>query len=1765
MNLWKKILMFCLAFTMMMSSMNTLSVIAESEIVNLAARKTITASSSYNGSYNPTKAIDGDATTNSSRWISHYKGSSYTSGNREEWIMLDLKYVSEVSSVNIVWENACASSYTIQGSLDGIEFFNIKDASGVVGLQTVSFDPVQTRYLRLALHTPKMVQYGYCIFEIEVMGKVVEEGYISPVYNVALNKGVYTNPNDNKKGFLTDGNNALKYETDNNLLKNQYLDLTFGADMKTDAEGYNYNDNHYIIVDLGKTYLMDSFVIYDFERQLGERDYVYTLSVSNDEIDDLANQASANWYEVGSKPRGTTIYKMDYDLSRKQLVRYIKFDRLACPGVLSFSISEAEAYGMEIDDIQAVKDYVINEINTYENDVTLNDEEASAKAQVVSEVIDEINNAATVEEAVNTLNAGLDEVDEVIVVAQARKAAKEDIQSYKNLDNIYTDDDRTAQLAALNQAILDIDACTSIEAVEAIVKEYKALVDSFNVMIVYEIIPSPHRIEYSNQYYPYSNDINVVCAEGSLDQVTVNYIKEIYGTNVSFATTKAEDKLNLYLTSDDKDDEVETWIRNTYGDKVNAETLAKNEAHVIFADVHGISIIGNDDEGLFRGLTTLKFIKEQMEANDNRYRGFIINDYADMAFRGLIEGYYGFPWSWSEKADLLQFGSDYKMNKIVYAPKNDPYHTTKWKDLYPSVEADSENNIDNVTIAAQTARKYKADLVWTAHCFGYTDGAIAGENGIRYNAGDENIEGSDINLLKAKFQQLYDAGVRTFGLLLDDCDYGPRTLNDPWPNIYNPNEALTDEVLAETTAIVNIMAQWCKDKGDCYDLIFCPASYNLGWMKNGYARFYKQAYQYQEVSYYDVHFEDNVQIITTGTSTFSNTNQSIADRFKTEGVSSATGYADGEERRDPLMWTNYPTVDAGNTLDFGPQYNLETNLDPEDFYGLMSNPFQWAQMNKTVIPSICQYTWNLKDFDAEEVYENQMKYVMDNEELADAMLIFTNHNDLRDFSKGEGSVALRTAINNFKASITEENAEKVLVEINKVVDAMEVLKTEEKYENTAMYDQLLPYTSALQDLATSIQNYMLMFEEGSNVIALGLESDALYARHSTYKVPDVGGGTKIAATATKTLLPFAQWLNENQRTIMVTADSEAEDEIILREALHTYLDNQLSALGTKEYYYDAWEVVIKALQAKKVAIDDMNREELPTVETLTAEVETLLASLEGKQPLKSADKLVTSFDLTVTSLENPTSYPASNIIDNNLNTSCSILLRAEEKPQVVIDLGTVQTLGEIWVRTYVGNARYHIYDMYTSVDGDNYTLLENRDLTGYADVNVGTWFNANGIQARYILLDAKDVIIGAQSHGFFHVSEMDVYLGDPINYEALEAAITSAEGLNKENYVDFSAVEEALKEAKAYLTATTVAIQDDIDAATTKLNAAMQALSLKPADYADVNKAIEEANAIKDLVVDFSGVQAAIDAVVAGKTIDEQVVVDSYAQAIRDAMKEVTYIIRKVQNVKAEVVDYKTIQLSWDAFENAQSYVVERMNTQTNKWIKVTSVSTPTATITGVKTGKEYTYRVSANYLKDETLLTSEASESVKAKTSLTGTLNVELENVGTTKFKLTWNEIAGATRYIVYRKSATTEYKKIVTLNASAREYVSSSMLANTYSYVVKAARYDGTERIFGPTSNEAVGIATNEAIELNVEDSTAQSVTLTWNAVEGMSYYEVYRVIGDSENYRRMKVTKESNYSDTSLKAQTTYKYKVRAYRTYNDQKVYTPCSNVVEYTLQ
>ena len=127
----------------------------------------------------------------------------------------------------------------------------------------------------------------------------------------------------------------------------------------------------------------------------------------------------------------------------------------------------------------------------------------------------------------------------------------------------------------------------------------------------------------------------------------------------------------------------------------------------------------------------------------------------------------------------------------------------------------------------------------------------------------------------------------------------------------------------------------------------------------------------------------------------------------------------------------------------------------------------------------------------------------------------------------------------------------------------------------------------------------------------------------------------------------------------------------------------------------------------------------------------------------------------------------------------------------------------------------------------------------------------------------------------------------PADYSKVDEAIAKANALKKDEYKDFSAVEAAVN---AVARDKNITEQTEVDAMAKAIEDAITALQYKDADYTKVDAAIAKANALnKDNYKDFTGVEAAVNAVTRGKNITEQTEVDAMAKAIEDAIATLQY------------------------------------------------------------------------------------------------------------------------------------------------------------------------------------------------------------------------------------------------------------------------------------
>ena len=294
---------------------------------------------------------------------------------------------------------------------------------------------------------------------------------------------------------------------------------------------------------------------------------------------------------------------------------------------------------------------------------------------------------------------------------------------------------------------------------------------------------------------------------------------------------------------------------------------------------------------------------------------------------GVIEGFFGEPWSWDARRDYADFLSAQDFAYYIYAPKQDPILRVEWR-----------SDWDDATWEALLALR-----------------ALYRERGVAFGVGlspwrlHADYDASGAQDLVAKVRRIGALEPDIFAVLFDDMPVGV-------------------EALATTQARISMDA---LSASDASVRMVCPTFYCddpvaeqlLGATPPGYL---------QDLS---AGLDASVQIFWTG------------ERICSKAYPSAH-LADVTERlgRKPLLWDNYP-VNDGPQMAKRLHLRAFENRGPElreSTVGLAANPMNQAYLSMIPLMTLC---WNLEEggYDPAAAFERAARAICGNA-LADTLL-----------------------------------------------------------------------------------------------------------------------------------------------------------------------------------------------------------------------------------------------------------------------------------------------------------------------------------------------------------------------------------------------------------------------------------------------------------------------------------------------------------------------------------------------------------------------------------------------------------------------------------------------------------------------------------------------------------------------------------------------------------------------------------------------------------
>jgi hyaluronoglucosaminidase len=289
--------------------------------------------------------------------------------------------------------------------------------------------------------------------------------------------------------------------------------------------------------------------------------------------------------------------------------------------------------------------------------------------------------------------------------------------------------------------------------------------------------------------------------------------------------------------------------------------------------------------------------------------------------RGVIEGFYGPPWTHAERLDLIRFCGREGLTTWVHAPKDDPFHRERWRDPYP------DDELARLAELVAEAQRHGVELAY----------AIAPGLSICYT------READFEALLAKCEQVRGAGVRSFQLLWDDVEH---TFNCPEDDArYGDAEKPSGAAQCELT---NRFAREFPQDGP---LVVCPMGY-AGTGGTPYRRSFSTG------------LDPAIVVYWTGPEVVS---LAIARRELDAAVAAFAGH-------ELLLWDNYPVNDFDvERLFLGPLAGRDPALAEGRCAGLIANAMVQAVPSQLALATVADWCRDPLGYDPLRSFERALR------------------------------------------------------------------------------------------------------------------------------------------------------------------------------------------------------------------------------------------------------------------------------------------------------------------------------------------------------------------------------------------------------------------------------------------------------------------------------------------------------------------------------------------------------------------------------------------------------------------------------------------------------------------------------------------------------------------------------------------------------------------------------------------------------------------------
>jgi hyaluronoglucosaminidase len=303
-----------------------------------------------------------------------------------------------------------------------------------------------------------------------------------------------------------------------------------------------------------------------------------------------------------------------------------------------------------------------------------------------------------------------------------------------------------------------------------------------------------------------------------------------------------------------------------------------------------------------------------------------ITDKPDFRWRGVVEGFYGNPWTAEQRLKGVEYFGDFGMNLYLIAPKDAQWQRFQWRNPLSD---------DFLKELAELIARGNENAVDVAAC-------VSPGLSVTYSS-DE-----DVQAVVNKFLQTASVGAWHFGLLLDDIPDVLTHENDlaKYGNVAQAHADFANRVrtkLVEANPLAHV--------------ILCPMHY-AG----------RGTEPYCHVMGDELH--PQIDLMWTG--------REICSGYL--DIADAVVF-NRSTRRPPFYWDNYPVNDGSmaNRLHIGPIEGREKGLHKYSA-GLLANPMEHFEASLISLGTIGDYLWSTENYSAYESWEEILVDLIPTEE-----------------------------------------------------------------------------------------------------------------------------------------------------------------------------------------------------------------------------------------------------------------------------------------------------------------------------------------------------------------------------------------------------------------------------------------------------------------------------------------------------------------------------------------------------------------------------------------------------------------------------------------------------------------------------------------------------------------------------------------------------------------------------------------------------------------